>query len=407
MADLNNVFDPAAQQAMQHYQQTVGSVAAPLPSAFGPMQVDASAYAPIKTGTPWDILLQGLAQSDYKQALAQAEQNKADYAAKQAQYEQDKAKAEFGLKAGMEGEKAAATKSKEKEAYSQRQLVAESLIPQMATKAGITDDAAIANMMTAYANGAELKDIFPQQSSYAPDSVIFQTPQGAFSYDKRTKQVMPLTYQGQQLVGAPYDPNLQANLSQSKEAGKNVAELNQKQYESANAAVAGIDKLDSLVNHLETSDTITGPAAELKKSVEKVRTLLGGDAKTLTDTQITDVMLGSDVFPMIHSLGVGARGMDTPAERDFMRSVLTGTIELNKDTLLQMAKMRRDIAERTITNFNDRVGAGELDQWFSASGIHKKTIKIPEKATTNKKTTKPLPSGTVKTATDYLNKLGF
>jgi hypothetical protein len=82
-------------------------------------------------------------------------------------------------------------------------------------------------------------------------------------------------------------------------------------------------------------------------------------------------MMGAAVFPMISSLGVGARGMDTPAEREFMRSVLTGSISLNKGTLVEMAKIRKNIEKRALDKWNKRVEKGELDRFFEATGIPK------------------------------------
>ena len=61
------------------------------------------------------------------------------------------------------------------------------------------------------------------------------------------------------------------------------------------------------------------------------------------------------VFPMIKALGIGARGMDTPAEREFLRQVMTGTISMNKATLIKMTKLRRDISERVVKKYNKRL----------------------------------------------------
>ena len=71
--------------------------------------------------------------------------------------------------------------------------------------------------------------------------------------------------------------------------------------------------------------------------------------------------------------------MDTPAEREFLRSVMTGTISLNKNTLLEMAKMRKDIMEGDIAKFNQRINRGELDNFFSQSGITKAKVEMPGK----------------------------
>jgi len=49
----------------------------------------------------------------------------------------------------------------------------------------------------------------------------------------------------------------------------------------------------------------------------------------ISDTEYLDAMLGSDVFPMIKQLAIEADGLDTPAEREFLRKVMSGTSELN------------------------------------------------------------------------------
>jgi hypothetical protein len=89
---------------------------------------------------------------------------------------------------------------------------------------------------------------------------------------------------------------------------------------------------------------------------------------------------------MIGTLGIGARGMDTPAEREFMRQVLTGTIALNKETLIRMAEIREKIARRAIDTWNIKVESGELDNFFKARNLPKTTITIPPSSLTTKLT---------------------
>jgi hypothetical protein len=88
-------------------------------------------------------------------------------------------------------------------------------------------------------------------------------------------------------------------------------------------------------------------------------------------------MLGSQVFTMLPALGLGARGMDTPAEREFMVAVLTGSIALNKDTLLKMADIRRNLEIRAIEKYNDLVESGEFDAFFESRKRKKRTVEIP------------------------------
>ncbi len=69
-------------------------------------------------------------------------------------------------------------------------------------------------------------------------------------------------------------------------------------------------------------------------------------------------MTGSDVFPMISSLGIGARGLDTPAERDFLISVMTGLPNMTIDTLKYMTKFRIQMYIDGLEKYNEKVKSG-------------------------------------------------
>jgi hypothetical protein len=100
--------------------------------------------------------------------------------------------------------------------------------------------------------------------------------------------------------------------------------------------------------------------------------------RRVEDTQYLDALLGSEVFPLIQQLGIGARGMDTPAEREFLRKVMTGTINLDKNTLIRMAELRRRALVDNATRYNSRVDSGELDAMFAATHRSKQKINIPK-----------------------------
>lgn len=172
---------------------------------------------------------------------------------------------------------------------------------------------------------------------------------------------------------AENEPKALARGAAAKEGGKAGIEINTKLYNTASAARKVVDKTETLINHLKTGNITTGMAADLRVGLARMISLLGGKdaAKNATDSQIADVMMGSEVFPLISSLGIGARGMDTPAEREFMRKVLTGTLPLEKGTLLRMAEIRRDAAQRDIDIWDEKVDAGDLDNYFSDTGIPK------------------------------------
>jgi hypothetical protein len=204
------------------------------------------------------------------------------------------------------------------------------------------------------------------------------TTLGVGSFDNRIGQMKIISGpDGQALVKPTDSPSTQAAIAQGKETGKETGKANEAQFQSATAAADNIAKIDQLTNHLKSSNAITGMGADFLKNVERAKAMVTGSiaaGKTVSDTEIADVMMGSEVFPLIKELGIGARGMDTPAEREFMRNVLTGTVSLNKETLLRMAELRKNVAQRAINRWNDRVQKGEVDDYFKFSGRTKGPI---------------------------------
>ena len=172
---------------------------------------------------------------------------------------------------------------------------------------------------------------------------------------------------------AANNPEALAKGAAAKEGGKTGIEIQTKNFHAAEAASRLIPKVDALITQLKTGDITTGVGADLRIGISRLQALLGGKeaAKNATDSQIAEVMMGSEVFPLIQSLGVGARGMDTPAERDFMRKVLTGELSLEKGTLLKMAELRKEAAMKDIDRWDSQVDRGELDKYFQNVGIPK------------------------------------
>jgi hypothetical protein len=113
--------------------------------------------------------------------------------------------------------------------------------------------------------------------------------------------------------------------------------------------------------------------------MDKARSKFLGDKKAgirVEGTEYLDALLGSDVFPQISALGIGARGLDTPAEREFLRSVITGTIKLDKGTLIRMTEFRRRSMEDAAKVYNSKVDSGQLDKFFEYTGRPKAKIEV-------------------------------
>jgi hypothetical protein len=151
--------------------------------------------------------------------------------------------------------------------------------------------------------------------------------------------------------------------------------------ETAGKSKNNISKIDMTLNQLQNTDAITGFGADIQKNVNRFKAKVLKDAKAgkqVADTEILDAFLGSDVFPQIGALGIGAKGLDTPAEREFLRQVMTGTISMDKNALIKMTQIRRDIEKRSIDRYNSALQSGELDDYFTSTKRQKKLIDIPD-----------------------------
>ena len=176
-------------------------------------------------------------------------------------------------------------------------------------------------------------------------------------------------------------PLLASEGEYAKNVGKSRAERDVQQFGAAEAAVENLPKINEILNELNTGQAFTGSFSELQKNIQKVQAKFAADKKAgkrVSDTEYLDALLGSDVFPMIGALGIGARGLDTPAEREFLRKVMSGEISLEKDTLIRMTELRKKVAERAVNKFNTRVDKGELNDFFKFQGTQPQRFEIPK-----------------------------
>lgn len=177
--------------------------------------------------------------------------------------------------------------------------------------------------------------------------------------------------------------------------GKAGAEALVAEFNAATSASKGLAKDYEALSVLRSGKPATGITSELQVGVDRLRSAVAGDpaaAERVSDSQYLEALLGSDVFAQMQSLGVGARGLDTPAEREFLREVISGTRKLDKNTLIRMAEMRAKYKEQAVDSWNERVRAGELDDFYKEFGRPKRELSKP----TRPKSAEPSP-GTPKT----------
>jgi hypothetical protein len=210
-----------------------------------------------------------------------------------------------------------------------------------------------------------------------PEGTIQQDASGALvTVNRRTNVATPvLDKNGKPVMG---DSKYESAFTGA--VGRAQAERNEKVVTAAQTASANIQKIDSAIELLKTGDATTGLGAELRNNIDRARALFAGDIKAgkkVADTQILDALLGSDVFSMIQSLGIGARGLDTPAERDYLRQVMTGTIQMDNKALVRLSEIRRNIEVRAIEKYNTQLEKGELNKFFETQGLKAEKIEIP------------------------------
>lgn len=175
-------------------------------------------------------------------------------------------------------------------------------------------------------------------------------------------------------------PGQEGEKEYEKIAGKTRFESQDAAFKAAQAAADNLGKVYETLNILESGQPFTGALADTELSIARLKQKLAGrEDQRITDTEVLDALLGSEVFAQLSALGVGARGLDTPAEREFLRQVVTGTISLNAETLKKMTEIRANVSNRIIDRYNQRVEKGELDNYFRSMGIPKSTIEKPQR----------------------------
>ena len=153
------------------------------------------------------------------------------------------------------------------------------------------------------------------------------------------------------------------NADYLKKAQEGYVEKDFKQIAAVELAVKNIKKVDQVLGILnsEGAQPNLGYLADFHSTVDRVMADLGLSkeaAQSATYDQRLEALLGSDVFGMINILGIGARGLDTPAERDFLISVMTGTRALTPDALKEMTLYRRKYSRLVVEEYHKRLENG-------------------------------------------------
>lgn len=168
----------------------------------------------------------------------------------------------------------------------------------------------------------------------------------------------------QALSGVTTQINMGGQDKYSEEVGKIRAERDFAIIDNAELAIEGFEKTNDALEILAGGDeeVITGFGADAFLQVEKIAKALGvREGKRIKNTEYLEALLGSDVFPMIKSLGIGARGLDTPEERKFLQGVMTGTKTMDAESIEELTRLRQKYYKRAIEKYNERLRSGKFE----------------------------------------------
>lgn len=151
----------------------------------------------------------------------------------------------------------------------------------------------------------------------------------------------------------------QGEVSFSKEVGKSFGEKAVNMVNAAEAAPELIRKIETADAEIMTGNANTGIFSPILTTIDKAIAAVGGDdtkaAARVQSTEFLESLLGSDVFPQIKQLGIGARGLDTPAERKFLQQVMTGSVTMNAQTIRKMNAIRKNMLIRALNAYNAKL----------------------------------------------------
>jgi hypothetical protein len=210
-----------------------------------------------------------------------------------------------------------------------------------------------------------------------------------FAYEQNKPQVVGkgasiITNQGKLIVGTPDENgNVTVQLPDGtfrREKVAGAAELTRgeaftKEYatEGAKATVArdtthfglaesapqNIEKANRIIDLVE-SGALTGTAAERKLQIARLFNITGnGPEETIKKTELLISGLGQNVLDNIKASGLGTGQGFTDSDREFLRNVVGGSIELNAKTLTELARLQKLSNQRNVEKWNKRVG--EID----------------------------------------------
>jgi hypothetical protein len=182
----------------------------------------------------------------------------------------------------------------------------------------------------------------------------------------------------------------------AKKFAGHVAETDSKMLDAARQAPEIHDRASRVMDILSNKNVITGFGADFKLDVAKALKAAGlstSDAPENTEVLFTE--LAESTLAAIKASGLGSGNGFTNTDREYLEKAKGGRINLEKDSLIRIAKISQRVAELTADKWNKRVKQIP-ESALSGTGITKDPIVLNKQASPAKSegaVIKSLPQG--------------
>ena len=201
---------------------------------------------------------------------------------------------------------------------------------------------------------------FPDYLKYTAEPEGYELTDGAERYDGRDNLV---ARNGKDFA---YEPPAKSEMSlKQKKIGEmsvdgafetlNTIDRDYADYEMLGRTYQKLkdpefEYFEGILSDAKSKIMATAKSLKLYDVVDQINS---GSSDWLENTELLNAEMRAGVFRAINDLGIGARGIDTPAERNFLIAVLTGDASSQRSTLTHLVKKRYDKISTHITSFND------------------------------------------------------
>lgn len=166
--------------------------------------------------------------------------------------------------------------------------------------------------------------------------------------------------------------NMGTEGSYAQAAGKGLFEADTAMIDQAYKQQNLNMELNVAADIISSGRAYTGALSPLKSAIGSIKNTMFKDGKfdnEVSATEFLNAITGKQVFPMIGELGIGARGLDTPAERRFLQQVMTGDPSMNPNSLIKMNIMAKRRSAFFADRYNKKIESGGFKNYEDAAKV--------------------------------------